>query len=225
MAAGKFVAYYRVSTDKQGRSGLGLEAQKKAVADYLNGGHWELLGEFEEQESGKRHGNRPQLLAALDVCRRQKATLVIAKLDRLARNVAFISALLESKVRFVAVDMPEADNTFLQMVAVFAEWEARKISERTKAALAAAKARGQKLGWSMPDRRVQQRPAAQRGANTNKARATQFAANVQPVVESIRKAGIVSLHGIAKALNDRGVTTARGGRWYATSVRNIEAHL
>lgn len=225
MATGKFVAYYRVSTDKQGRSGLGLDAQRAAVAAYLNGGEWELVGEpFVEVESGKRHNNRPQLTAALEACRRQRATLVIAKLDRLARNVAFISALLESKVRFVAVDMPEADVTMLQMMAVFAEWEARKISERTKAALAAAKDRGQKLGWSMPSRRDQQKPAAQRGAATNKARATQFAANVFPVVESIKKAGIVSRHGIAKALNDRGITTARGGRWYATSVRNIEAH-
>ena len=222
MATGQFVAYFRVSTDRQGRSGLGLEAQRASVDTYLNGGNWKLLGDFTEVESGRRK-DRPQLLAALELCRRQKATLVIAKLDRLARNVAFISALLESKVKFVAVDMPEADNTFLQMVAVFAEWEARKISERTKAALAAAKSRGKKLGWSMPSRRHQQRPAAQRGAKTNQARAVQFAANVLPVVDSIKRAGIVSRHGIAKALNDRGISTARGGRWYATSVRNVES--
>src|SRR5450755_2665119 len=119
MATGTFISYFRVSTQKQGISGLGLDAQRKAVCDYLNGGSWQLAGEFVEVESGKRHDNRPQLRAALEACRRQRATLVIAKLDRLARNVAFISALLESKVRFVAVDMPEADVTMLQMMAVF----------------------------------------------------------------------------------------------------------
>ena len=180
-------------------------------------------GEYTEVESGRRK-DRPELQAALEQCRRQRATLVIAKLDRLARNVAFVSALLESKVKFIAVDMPEADVTFLQMVAVFAEWEARKISERTKAALTAAKARGKKLGWSMPERRSQQKAAAQRGAEANRTRAAQFASNVLPVVASIKEAGTTSLHGIAQALNNRGITTARGGRWYAATVRNIEAH-
>ncbi|MFN9969699.1 MAG: recombinase family protein, partial [Phycisphaerae bacterium] len=114
MAKGKFVAYYRVSTDKQGRSGLGLDAQREAVMNYLNGGSWDLVGEFTEVESGRRK-DRPQLLKALEAARKTKATLIIAKLDRLARNVHFISGLLEAKVDFVAADMPEADRTFLQM--------------------------------------------------------------------------------------------------------------
>jgi DNA invertase Pin-like site-specific DNA recombinase len=220
MHKGKFVAYYRVSTERQGRSGLGLDAQKKAVTDYLNGGPWELTSEFTEVESGRRK-DRPQLKTALDLSRRQRATLVIAKLDRLARNVAFVSALLESNVKFIAVDMPEADVTFLQMAAVFGEWEARKISERTKAALAAARARGRQLGWSIPSRKAEQRAAALRGAAVNRERAHSFAANVVPVVNAIRSAGIHSLSGIADALNARGITTARGGRWYATTVLNV----
>lgn len=224
MAAGKFVAYYRVSTQKQGASGLGLEAQQKAVADYLNGGDWELLADYSETESGKRHDNRPQLSAALEVCRRQKATLVIAKLDRLTRNATFLSSLLDSGVKFVAVDNPHANPLTIRILAAVAQEEREQISKRTKAALAAAKARGKALGWAMPSRQQEQEQAAQRGAAANKARANQFAANALPVVESIRKAGITSLHGIAKALNDRGVATARGGRWYAATVRNLSAH-
>jgi DNA invertase Pin-like site-specific DNA recombinase len=150
---------------------------------------------------------------------------VIAKLDRLARNVAFVSALLESNVRFVAVDMPEADVTFLQMAAVFGEWEARKISERTKSALAAAKARGRALGWSKPSRRSEQRAAASRGAASNKSRAIQFATNVVPIIESVQKAGVNSLAGIAEALNARGVATSRGGTWHPTTVKNVMAKL
>lgn len=220
MAKGNYVAYYRVSTPRQGRSGLGLEAQQKAVADYLNGGSWSLSAEFTEVESGRKK-DRLQLRLALAQCRKQKATLLIAKLDRLARNVAFVSALLESKVRFIAVDMPEADVTFLQMAAVFGEWEARKISERTKAALAAAKARGTRLGWAIFTRRSEQQQASLLGAAVNKKSAQQFAANVRPVISDIQKAGISTLDGIATALNARGVMTARGGQWYATTVRNV----
>jgi DNA invertase Pin-like site-specific DNA recombinase len=142
---GNFVAYYRVSTDKQGASGLGLEAQQAAVQSYLNGGRWRLVAEFTEVESGKRN-NRPRLAEALAVCRRRKATLVIAKLDRLARNVHFISGLLETGVNFVATDCPNDDRFMLHIRAAIAEDEARKISNRTKAALAAAKARGVELG-------------------------------------------------------------------------------
>ena len=145
---GKFVAYYRVSTDKQGRSGLGLEAQQELVRNYLNGGRWSVIGEFTEIESGtrKRLKNRPMLKAALELARKQKATLVVAKLDRLARDVQFISTLLNGNVKFVCADMPEADRTFLQMVSVFSEYEAKRISERTTEALAALKRQGKKLG-------------------------------------------------------------------------------
>jgi DNA invertase Pin-like site-specific DNA recombinase len=143
MAVGRFVAYYRVSTDKQGRSGLGLEAQREAVRPYLNGGNWTLADEVTEIESGKRN-DRPELDRALGLCRLYGATLVVAKLDRLARNVAFISKLMESGVEFVAVDFPQANR--LTILAAVAEHEMAMISQRTKAALAAAKARGVQLG-------------------------------------------------------------------------------
>lgn len=214
------VGYYRVSTERQGRSGLGLAAQRKAVLDYLSPANGHLALEFTEVESGRRK-DRPQLSAALEYCRRHKAILLIAKLDRLARNVAFVSALIESRVKFVAVDMPEADVTFLQMAAVFGEWEARKISERTKAALMAAKAKGTTLGWAIPSRRVEQKIASERGAVANAEAAQRFATNILPIIGSIQQAGITSLLGIASALNARGVATARGGRWHAGSVKNV----
>lgn len=217
-----FIAYYRVSTERQGRSGLGLEAQKAAVLAYLKIEGAVLIAEFTEVESGRRK-DRPALIQALDAAKRQKATLVIAKLDRLARNVAFVANLLEAKVDFIAADMPEADRTFLQIVAVFAEWEARKISERTKAALAAAKARGKRLGWSMPSRISEQQSAARQGARANKARADQFAGNVCPVILSIRSSGAKTLIQVAAALNARGIRTARGGRWHPMTVRNYLA--
>jgi DNA invertase Pin-like site-specific DNA recombinase len=215
-----YVSYARVSTERQGRSGLGLEAQRMAVTEYLKIAQGKLLAEFTEIETGRRR-DRPQLQAALELCRRSKAILVIAKLDRLARNVAFVSALLESRVRFIAVDMPEAEPAFLQMVSVFAEWEARKVSERTKAALAAAKARGTLLGWSSPARQREQRVASQKGAAAIRDRAALFAANTRPVVEAIQRSGVTTLSGIAEALNARGIRTQLGGRWYPTTVRNL----
>src|SRR3954466_14112607 len=142
-----FVAYYRVSTDRQGQSGLGLDAQRAAVAGFF--GARELIAEFTEVESGKR-ADRPQLAAALDLCRRRRAMLVIAKLDRLARNVAFIASLMEAGVEFTAVDMPSANKLTLHILAAVAEHEREMISARTRAALAAAKARGVRLG--RPDR-------------------------------------------------------------------------
>src|ERR671910_308678 len=145
MAVGRFVAYYRVSTDKQGRSGLGLEAQREAVQSFLNGGSWTLAAEVTEVESGKRN-DRPELDRALGLCRLYGATLVVAKLDRLARNVAFISKLMEERVEFVAVDFPKANRLTVHILAAVAEHEAEAISKRTKEALAAAKARGVKLG-------------------------------------------------------------------------------
>ena len=139
---GKFVAYFRVSTDRQGKSGLGLDAQREAVMSYLNGGSWTLVSEFTEVESGKRSDNRPQLAAAIAACKRQKAKLVIAKLDRLSRNLAFIAALMESGVEFVAADMPHANRLTVHILAAVAEHERQMISERTRAALQAAKKRG-----------------------------------------------------------------------------------
>lgn len=216
MAEGKFIAYYRVSTERQGRSGLGLEAQRDAVAGYLNGGNWQLLDEFCEVESGKRHDNRPQLAAALAACRKHKATLVIAKLDRLARNVAFIANLMEGNVEFVAVDYPVANKLTLHVLAAVAEHERAQISERTKAALAIRKAQGVRLG-----NRTNLAEAQVIGRAANEAAADQFASNVLPIIRHVQAAGITSLSGIAEALSARGIKTARGGSWQAITVRNV----
>jgi DNA invertase Pin-like site-specific DNA recombinase len=203
---GKFISYYRVSTDRQGKSGLGLEAQRKAVRDYLDGGNWQLVQEFVEVESG-RHSERPQLAAALAACKKHKARLVIAKLDRLSRNLAFIATLMESGVEFIAADMPFANKLTIHILAAVAEHEREMISERTKAALAAAKARGTRLGNPLLAE------AAKRGRAALKANARQFAANVLPIIEEIERAGITSHNAIATKLNERNVKTARGGKW------------
>lgn len=162
----KFVTYLRVSTERQGQSGLGLEAQRTAIATYVLG-RGEVVAEFVEVESGKR-ADRPELARALAEAKRSGAVLLIAKLDRLARNVAFIANLLESGVKVTAADMPEANRFVLHVLAAVAEQEGRVISERTKAALAAAKVRGVKLGWSIPDRAFEQRRAARKRAAANK---------------------------------------------------------
>src|SRR5580658_2953026 len=169
MANGKFVAYYRVSTAKQGASGLGLEAQQESVRGYMNGGRWSMVDEVTEVESGKRN-DRPALANALALCRIHKATLIIAKLDRLARNVNFISNLMEAKVDFTAVDFPQANRLTVHILAAVAEHEAAAISARTKAALQAAKARGTRLGgrrWAV------ETIAKQANAASAKARALQ----------------------------------------------------
>jgi DNA invertase Pin-like site-specific DNA recombinase len=204
--SGKFVAYYRVSTDRQGKSGLGLDAQREAVTSYLNGGSWQLVQEFVEVESGKR-ADRPQLTAALAACRKHKAKLVIAKLDRLSRNLAFIATLMDSGVEFVAVDNPHANRLTVHILAAVAEHERVMISERTKAALAAAKARGTQLG------NPRLAAAAKRGVASIKANALQFAANVLPIIEEIERSGVTSHNAIAGKLNERRVPTARGGKW------------
>jgi DNA invertase Pin-like site-specific DNA recombinase len=165
---GRFVAYYRVSTARQGKSGLGLEAQQQAVREHLNGGRWTLVGEFVEVESGKR-ADRPKLAEAIKACRLRGAKLVIAKLDRLARNVAFISNLMESGVEFEAVDFPQANRLTIHIMAAMAEHEAKMISDRTKAALAAAKRRGVKLGGDRGARLTAQARAAGRAALQAKA--------------------------------------------------------
>ena len=218
MATGKFIAYLRVSTDKQGHSGLGIEAQRKAVTDYLDGGNWQLLAEHVEVESGKR-SDRPQLLSALAHAKATGATIVIAKLDRLARNVAFISNLMESGVEFVAADMPMANRLTVHVLAAVAEHEREMISQRTKAALAAAKARGTKLGNPNGARALRGRGNAPAVAAL-KASASAHTAQVLPAIDAIRAEGIASLHAIAAELNRRGILTARGGQWYATTVRN-----
>ncbi|KQP69935.1 resolvase [Methylobacterium sp. Leaf111] len=216
MPEGRFISYLRVSTAKQGASGLGLEAQRAAVADYLNGGRWTLVTEVVEVESGKRN-DRPKLIEALRLCRLHNATLVIAKLDRLSRDAAFLLNLQASNVRFVAADMPEANEMVVGIMAVVAQAERKMISARTKAALQAAKARGVKLGG---DRGVTPPAGASaRGGAATKAKAVSRASDVAPVIEEVRAAGAVSLREIAAGLNARGIPTARGSEWSAVQVK------
>jgi DNA invertase Pin-like site-specific DNA recombinase len=219
MADGKHIAYYRVSTAKQGRSGLGLDAQRKAVADYLNGGSWELAGEFVEVESGK-NDDRPQLVEALNLCELTGAKLVVAKLDRLSRNVAFLATLQDSDVQFVAADMPEANELTVHIMAAVAQAERKAISRRTKDALAAAKARGVRLGGArgnLDDLRKGPKASASSRSKTSRDRAVK----VRRRIDAIRAAGVDSLREIASALNDAGVTTPRGGQWQAAQVKRV----
>jgi DNA invertase Pin-like site-specific DNA recombinase len=218
---GRFVSYLRVSTDKQGRSGLGLEAQREAVNAFLNGGNWKLDAEVIEIESGKNN-DRPQLAAALRQCTLTGATLVVAKLDRLSRDQAFLMSVYEGTGAggVVFCDLPSvpagAVGRFLvQTMASVAELERGLISQRTKAALQAAKARGVRLGGFRGFV-----PNATAGAAGNVKAATAFAEQVGPVIEELRQRGL-SLRAVAEELAARGIKTPRGGVWTATSVRSV----
>ena len=215
MAEGRFVAYYRVSTEKQGRSGLGLEAQRTAVEAFLNGGSWKLVAELTEIESGKR-AERPKLVEAVKAAKKHRATLVIAKLDRLSRNVAFIANLMEAGVEFVAADMPHANRLTVHILAAVAEHEREMISQRTRAALAAVKSRGVQLG-----NRSNIEVAQARSRQARMVQADQFTSNILPVVLQIKGAGVQTLNGIAETLNARGLRTARGGEWRAIQVKRV----
>jgi DNA invertase Pin-like site-specific DNA recombinase len=220
MAQGKFVSYVRVSTARQGRSGLGLEAQQEAVRSYLNGGSWQLVDEVVEIESGKRN-DRPKLAEALRLCRLHGATLIIAKLDRLARNVAFISNLMESGVEFTAVDFPQANRLTVHILAAVAEHEAKAISTRTKDALAAARARGKKLGGDRGNLPAVAKEGAKASVAARIAKADNRALDLAPIIEELKAAGAVSLRQIAAGLNAKGIRTARGGDWDATQVKRV----
>ena len=208
----QYIAYYRVSTDRQGRSGLGLDAQRTAVAAYLARGG-ELLAEYTEIESGKRN-DRPQLAAALALCRQKRARLIIAKLDRLARNVAFIANLMDSGVEFVACDMPEANRLTLHILAAVAEHEREMTSKRTTEALAAAKARGTRLGNPRPAE------AAAQGRAVVSAHLATYRDQVRPVIAELHAQGL-GLRAIAREMNRRAIPTARGRLWEAAQVRNL----
>jgi DNA invertase Pin-like site-specific DNA recombinase len=222
-AISHFVAYYRVSTAEQGRSGLGLDAQRAAVLAWLNGGTGKLTAEFTEIESGKIN-DRPQLLAAMVHCRLIGARLVIAKLDRLGRNVAFLASLMEGDVEFVACDNPAASKLTLHILAAVAENEREMIATRTKAALAAAKARGARLGGWRPTRRdgSPRLPGGAQGGATAAAvaRADAYAAKVGPIAQGLRRSGL-SLAAVARALGEQHIASPRGGTWTATAVRNL----
>jgi DNA invertase Pin-like site-specific DNA recombinase len=222
MAEGKWVSYLRVSTGRQGRSGLGLDGQRAAVEDFLNGGKWKLVKEFVEVESGK-HCARPVLDQALKACRLYGATLVIAKLDRLSRDAHFLLGLEKAGVDFVCADMPRANRLTVGIMAMVAEEEGRMISRRTKEALAAAKRRGVKLGGYRENAKLT-RKACQRGSEAVAAIAAARAADIAPIIAEVQAAGAPSLRAIAAGLNDRGIPTARGnGTWSAVQVARVMA--
>jgi DNA invertase Pin-like site-specific DNA recombinase len=216
----KFIAYYRVSSTRQGESGLGLEAQQESVLQYVKS-HGELIEEFQEVETGKR-SDRPELLKAIAHSRRIRAKLIIAKLDRLARNVAFTAALMESGVDFVCADNPNANRLTIHVLAAVAEDEARRISQRTSAALAAYKRRGGKLGSQHPKcKQLSKQDSAKGstiGATEMKRRAIQAYADLIPIIQSLSGR---PLREIASRLNELGHTTRTGKRWTATQVRRV----
>jgi DNA invertase Pin-like site-specific DNA recombinase len=225
MAEGKFISYLRVSTDKQGRSGLGLEAQREAVARYLNGGRWTLVAEYVEVESGKRN-SRPQLQAAIRHAKAVKGKLVIARLDRLARNLHFVSSLQEQGVDFVAADMPDANRLTIHIIAAVAEAVGRTISENTKNALAAAKARGVRLGNPNGARTLRGKQTGNAEAVARiKEKAAQRAIDLQGIIEGIRRSGVTSIRGIAEELNRQGVAAPRGDTWHPTAVARLVNRL
>jgi DNA invertase Pin-like site-specific DNA recombinase len=218
------VAYYRVSTARQGRSGLGIEAQRAAVTRFAEAEGYTLIAEFTEVETGKGSDaldRRPQLAAALAAGKTGKCPVIVAKLDRLSRDVAFIAGLMAQRVPFIVAELgADADPFMLHLYAALAEKERRLISERTRSALALRKAQGARLG-----NRRNAAEAAARGREVQKAEASAFAANVLPIIETLRASGLRDLRGIAAALNNRGVRTARGGQWHVSNVKNLVDRL
>lgn len=215
------ITYIRVSTAQQGKSGLGIEAQRDALAQFAATEGLDVAREFVEVETGKGSDaleKRPQLRAALALAKKMKCSIVVAKLDRLSRNVNFISGLMDAKVPFVVATIGlTADPFMIHIYAAFAQQERELISQRTRAALAAAKVRGTKLG----NPRLAE--CAQRGADSSRAEADRFASNVLPIIRQAQKAGNMTLQAIADALNARGIATARGGQWSPSNVRNVMA--
>lgn len=228
MANGGFVSYLRVSTDRQGASGLGLDAQREAVRTYLNGGDWHIIAEFVEVESGRK-SDRPVLAQALAAARLHRVPLVVAKVDRLTRSLAFLTRLIEAGVDVRFCDLPKiegpAGRFMLQQMASVAELEAGMISKRTKDALASAKRNGRALGGLRQGQALtDDMRAAGRAARSEKAKGR--AADLAPVIDELRKAGVTSLSGIAKALTDRKIPTARGGEiWAEVQVARVLAKI
>ncbi len=212
----QYITYYRVSTQRQGVSGLGLDAQRATVEQYLAGSARTSVGEFIEIETGKGANaleKRPQLCLALEACRKTGAVLLIAKLDRLARNVHFVSGLMESRVKFVACDMPEANDLTIHLMAAFAEYEAKRISERTKEALAAAKARGVVLGATGPAN-------LKRCNDQRQQKAEEFRRRMRPVLDGMAAQGL-SRRAIVVRLNELGIKTHMGGSWSLGQVQRL----
>ena len=226
MVKNSFVSYLRVSTQKQGQSGLGLEAQRKAVDDYLNGGDWTVIEEVVEVESGKNN-KRPKLREAIQLCKASGATLVVAKIDRLARDAAFLLNLKDAGIDFIAADMPEANRLTIGIMALVAEQEREAISKRTKEALAAAKARGVQLGAYRDGIYVGGKGSKDTAKNASEARAVLYkcrSAEKLPMIAKVDPDSSLSLRQIAEKLNELSVPTISGkGSWSANSVRRLKA--
>jgi DNA invertase Pin-like site-specific DNA recombinase len=235
---GRFIAYFRVSTARQGRSGLGLEAQKETVAGFLNGGRWEVMAEFVEIETGTLGDDeRPQLAKAIQACRIYGAKLLVSKLDRLSRDAHWLLGLAKRGIDFICADNPEVNRMTLTVLAAVAEHERKQISERTKQALAARRARGLPLGMAAIHayRRAHQKPPAPatnlknratgtaRSAVVNRVKAQDQARDLAGILAELRAGGATSLRQIAAGLNDQRIPTARGGIWRATQVSRLLA--
>lgn len=213
-----FVSYLRVSTTKQGVNGLGIEGQRQSIETYLNGGDWNILKEFVEVESGKKN-DRKELQKAINFCRNTSSTLIISKLDRLSRNVAFVSSLMESKIDFVCCDMPDANRLTIHIIAALAEWEREQISIRTKAALKVLKSKGVKLGndnLTQEDRLNGSKSSSISRSKTS----TDFALTMYGIIKVKRDEGL-SLRGICQFLNDEGYRTSRKGEWKPNTVKRV----
>ena len=225
MVKSSFVSYLRVSTQKQGQSGLGLEAQRKAVDDYLNGGDWTVIEEVVEIESGKNN-KRPKLNEAIQLCKASGATLVVAKIDRLTRDAAFLLNLKDAGIDFIAADMPEANRLTIGIMALVAEQEREAISKRTKEALAAAKARGVQLGAYRDGVYVGGKGSRDTAKNASEARTALYkrrSAEKLPMIAKVDPDGSLSLRQIAEKLNELSVPTiSEKGSWSANSVRRLK---
>lgn len=225
MIKNSFVSYLRVSTQKQGQSGLGLEAQRKAVDDYLNGGDWTVIEEVVEVESGKNN-KRPKLREAIQLCKASGATLVVAKIDRLARDAAFLLNLKDAGIDFIAADMPEANRLTIGIMALVAKQEREAISKRTKEALAAAKARGVQLGAYRDGVYVGGKGSKDTAKNASEARTALYkrrSADKLPIIAKVDPDASLSLRQIAEKLNELSVPTISGkGRWSANSVGRLK---
>lgn len=213
-----YVAYFRVSTQRQRQSGLGLDAQREAVVAHLRSSD-HVIAEFTEVESGKRK-DRPALMEAIERARLTNSGLIVAKLDRLARNLHFITTLMESKIKFVAADMPDANDLTVHILSAVAQAEAQMISDRTKAALAASKARGRKLGNDGSNLRNRE-VGLQRSLAVRREAADQRAIGVRKVIMEAQEQGATSLAMIARYLNDRSIKAARGGEWSSSAVKRV----
>ncbi len=218
------IAYYRVSTQRQGRSGLGIEAQRARVEQFAEAEGINLIAEQVEVETGKGADaldRRPRLAEALALARKQRCPVIVSKLDRLSRDVAFISGLMAQRISFIVAELgADADPFMLHLYTALAEKERRLISERTKAALASRKTNGTRLG--NPTNTAH---AAAKGRAVSISEAYRFATSILPIIASVQRTGITSLRGLAIALNNRGVRTARGGKWQVSNVHNLIARL